>query len=330
MPCNRMTGSLLVLCLAGSAAMAADSLAPRGEVIVLKRCEVEYVRSSQVGVASMGSASTILQDCFVRQGDRVQAGQVLGRIRDQELRVELELRTLEAENDIEVRLSEAKYAQMLSKLKRSEELAHRGGRNYISEEELNLHRIEARASVLDVENAKYRRRLAQLQKRHTEAQVHAREFISPHDGTVVEILKNKGEAISINEPVFRVVDVAHLQITGHINLDDYWRVKKGQRVLVFPEAEGMDLPIEREEFEGRVTFVDRRIDPTTRTCKILTEVDNRDQLLASGLEARMEIFITESGTEPTSSAAIDRPSLPTSRPSAECSGFEELALPPDK
>ena len=60
-------------------------------------------------------------------------------------------------------------------------------------------------------------------------------------------------------------------------------------VRVMPEVEGDDLPIEREVFDGRISFVDSEIDPATRTCRVFAEVENRGGLLRSGLECRMEI-----------------------------------------
>ena len=65
----------------------------------------------------------------------------------------------------------------------------------------------------------------------------------------------------------------------------------------FAELEDGDLPIEREVFEGKITFVDSEIDPKTRTCRVFAEVENRGGLLRSGLECQMEIDLRNpSGT----------------------------------
>ena len=58
---SRLAGSLVAFILAGSPSLAADP-APAGRVIFLSRCEVEYVRSSQIGVAAMETTATILQE----------------------------------------------------------------------------------------------------------------------------------------------------------------------------------------------------------------------------------------------------------------------------
>jgi RND family efflux transporter MFP subunit len=278
-----------------------EATPPSQGVVLLKRCEIDYKRSSLVGVAHMGTTtSSIVQDCYVRLGDRVKAGQILGRVTDRDIRAELELRSAEAQNDINIRVNEARYAEAMNKLKRSESLQKRV---FVSTEELNGQELTAITSKLEIEQSKYQRHLAELQRRLTDTLLHAREYVSPHDGVVVEILKEQGEAVSLNEPIFRVVDVDVLKVSGYLNLNDFWRVRKGQEVRISPEIDGDELPVEEEVFTGHVVFVDSRIDPTTRTCKVVAEVPNRDLLLASGLEARMQISV---GTTPKEGPTLER------------------------
>jgi multidrug efflux pump subunit AcrA (membrane-fusion protein) len=299
-------------------AAAQEPATPSRDVVVVRRCEIEYKRSSMVGVGHMGSTmTTVLQDCLVHLGDRVKAGQVLGRIMDGDIRAELALRTAEAENLLDVRISETKVDQAANRLKRTEKLQKRDV-SYVPAEEKVSQELEMNAAKLLVEESKYELRLAELKRSQAEALLHAREYVSPHDGVVVEIVKEQGEAVSINEPNFRVVDVDRLKVTGYLNLGDYWRVRPGQEVRIVPEIDGEELPIEREVFAGRVVFVDRRIDPANRTCKVVAEVANRDLLLASGLEARMEIVLDppssrEQITEPSQSAPARIQTQPASR-----------------
>jgi multidrug efflux pump subunit AcrA (membrane-fusion protein) len=277
--------------LAAVRVVAGEVPPPSGDVIVLRRCEVNYRRSSHVGVAHMGTSMTsVLQDCLVQLGDRVKAGQVLGRIADREIKVELDLRTAEAENLIDLHISETRGDQAQNRLKRTEKLQKRNT-TYVPAEERVSQELDLAAAKLQIEESKYELRLAELKRRQVDALMHAREYISPHDGVVVEINKEQGEAVSINEPNFRVVEVDWMRVTGYLNLPDYWKVRSGLEVRITPEVDGQDLPIEREVFVGRIVFVDRRIDPSARTCKVVAEVANRDLLLASGLEARMEILL---------------------------------------
>ncbi len=82
-----MPACLLPLLLLAATAPGGDARRrPAGrappQLIVVRRCDVEYERSSLVGPALAGGGATVLQDCLVRRGDRVEPGQVLGRVVD--------------------------------------------------------------------------------------------------------------------------------------------------------------------------------------------------------------------------------------------------------
>src|SRR5262249_36424754 len=151
---------------------AADTPPPSSDVIVLRRCPIEYERSSLLGSSLMG----VLQEVSVRPGEEVKAGQVLGRLQDQDVRAEMELRAVEAESDVEIRIGEARYALAIGKLKTSETLNRR---SFLSAEELKLHKLEADTRALEIEEAKHKKKIAQIQHRQVEAMVHAREFSAP-------------------------------------------------------------------------------------------------------------------------------------------------------
>jgi RND family efflux transporter MFP subunit len=282
---ERSIGTLLALAM-----VASPSVATASDAIELQRCAVEYERTSEVSVTLVAATSTVLQDVYVRAGDRVKSGQVLGRVQDHDARADVELWTAEANSDVDLRAETAKYSHEQVKLRRADALMRR---NLLSQEDFGLAKLEAEIAGLKVEQAKHARRMAQIRLRQAESQLRAREFVNPHDGIVVEVLKNQGEMIASHEPVFRVVDVGRLKVVGHLDVADAWRVQTGQRVRITPEVEGVDLEIEHEIFTGGVVFVDSRIDPETRTCKVIAEVLNRDHRLRSGLEARMTIALKE-------------------------------------
>jgi RND family efflux transporter MFP subunit len=264
---------------AGSLAAADD---PSAGVIALRKCAIEYERMSAVGAPFY----SILQDCLAVPGDQVEAGQLLGRLQDEDARAELRLRELEAASDVEIRLSAAKEAEARSKLARTATLVRR---NAASQEEYNLHRLEAESAALQVEQAKQKRELARVNLRRAQAMVRARALVSPHEGIVVAVLKHRGEPVGANEVIFRVVDPRTLNVVGQADVAEVGRLRVGLPVRVVPEVAGADLDVEREVFHGRITFIDTHIDPLTRTCKVSAQVENRSGLLRAGLETRMEI-----------------------------------------
>jgi RND family efflux transporter MFP subunit len=286
-----IVGLLIGLPLSGLRAVASEPAAERSdEVVVLRRCLVDHERISLVGPSSPG----ILKECFVEPGVAVKQGQVLGRLEDEDVRAEVQLRESAVTSDVDIRLSESKNAMAHNRLKVTASLFQR---NAASREEFMQQRLEAEATALEVENAKYRRQLAEAQLRQAKALLRARELVSPHAGVITEVLKRPSEPVAPNMPVFRVVEVDRLLITGQVDVVDVWRLRVGQPVKIIPEIAGADLALEREVFPGRISFIDTRVDPLSQTCKVLAKCENRDRLLRAGLEARMEILTGGSTAE---------------------------------
>ncbi len=267
---------------------------PQTSGILLKRCTLEYKKTSLLGANQFG----VLEECRVAPGDRVKAGQVLGHLLDEVFRAELNARATQAASDIAIRVAEAKHKLALSQLERTQKLINR---NFASYEELSIRSQEEEAERLSIEEARQNKRLAELQRKQTEATIRSREIRSPHDGVVVEVLKVPGQSISAVDTVLRVVDPSELRVTGYLDVTDAWRVRPGQAVKIWADISGAELEIEKEAFTGQVEYVDILISPESRTCKVTAIVPNREERLRSGLEARMEINLGGPGVNPAKS-----------------------------
>ncbi len=261
----------------------------RRGIVVLPHCDVEYEQSSLVSGHSGMASAWPLQDCLVRLGDRVKAGQVIGRLVDRELRTQLALLKAEAESDIAIRLAESRRTELTLKLARIEKLRTKA-HGYASEEEYDLIRVQAETARLLIEEAKYKRKIAQMQCMEMEAQIKNREIVAPHDGIIVDVFRKPGESVIAGQPVFQVVEADRLRITAYSNLSDFTRIRRGQRIEIALETEALDPRLRGRKFEGKVLFVDKRIDAKSQTCRIVAEVENQDLSLAAGLEARMTIY----------------------------------------
>ena len=277
----RLTIALATALAVLTASAAADPADPSAATTVVRRCAVEFEFDTPVGSPTF----SILQDCLVRLGDRVKAGQVLGRLQDEDVKSEVRLREAEASSDVEVRLSEARSAQASGKAQRTTALVQR---NAASREELLLHKLEAAAAALEVEQARHKRRLAALQLDRAKAVLRTRELVSPHDGVVAAVVHRQGEAVAPRDPIFQIIDPNRLRVVAKVDVTDLARLRVGQAARVVPEIAGADLPVEHEVFHGRIAYIDSRIDPETRTCRVHVLTENRAGALRAGLEARVE------------------------------------------
>jgi hypothetical protein len=72
-------------------------------------------------------------------------------------------------------------------------------------------------------------------------------------------------------------------------LEHAWKVAVGNRVAVRLNVPDVNLPREKNVFEGRITFVDVTVQPVTRQTRVFAVVSNRANILRAGLTADMSI-----------------------------------------
>jgi multidrug efflux pump subunit AcrA (membrane-fusion protein) len=173
--------------------------------------------------------------------------------------------------------------------------------------ELSECELDVEKTRLDIEDAKQKCRESAALVLEADGQIRARTILAPHGGVVVKVYKKLYETVTPTQPVYRVVDVGQVRVTGYLDVEDCWKVRVGREVLIAPEIGGSDHPIERETFPGRVVYVDSEIDPKTNTCRVVAEAKNRDGLLKAGLEGRMEILPASAAAPPASVGALSPP-----------------------
>lgn len=121
------------------------------------------------------------------------------------------------------------------------------------------------------------RDIAKLQLAIAQEQLARRQIRSPISGLVVEKLKEAGEAVDINEPVFRLVDISRVYLQVFIESTAALKLTRGQQVTVrFPEYS--DHPS-----EGAIDFIDPRIDGASGLVRIKILIDNSERKLIAGM-----------------------------------------------
>jgi len=168
---------------------------------------------------------------YVKEGDYVKAGGIIGKI----------------DNSI--------LTESIEELKTQMSLA-----NTIYEKQKNLwdQKIGTEVQYLQAKNNKeaLERKLSTLN-----AQLSQTNIISPMAGVVDMVNVKVGEMASPGMGVVRVVNLSNLKVTAKVSDTYAASVKKGDEVIVkFPDL--------KKEYKARITFVSTAVDPLSRTFTI--------------------------------------------------------------
>jgi membrane fusion protein (multidrug efflux system) len=173
----------------------------------------------------------------VEETDHVQAGRLLARIDDAELRAQLEISRVD--------LNEATLAY-----DRVQKLVH---------EEL--------ISVEEFEQAKARFESAKAQINGIEIQLGYTRILAPFGGLIIERYVKFAEHVSVGQPLFRIADFDPLLCPIQVPERLLSSLRKGQRAYLTVEA----WPGER--FDARVLRISPVVDSNTGTIKVTLQVD---------------------------------------------------------
>jgi RND family efflux transporter MFP subunit len=100
---------------------------------------------------------------------------------------------------------------------------------------------------------------------------------APSTGTITSRSVNPGEVIEANKELMRVTDLTTVWVVGHVYEKDLATVRIGSGANITSEA------YPGRVFRGRVSYVDPKIDTTTRTAQVRIELANPRQMLKIGM-----------------------------------------------
>jgi RND family efflux transporter MFP subunit len=100
---------------------------------------------------------------------------------------------------------------------------------------------------------------------------------APLSGTVLARGVNPGEVLTGAKELFRIGDLSSVWIVGQVFEKDFASVRVGIPAVITTPS----YPDRR--FSGRVSFIDPRVDPQTRTAQVRIEVNNPGGMLRLGM-----------------------------------------------
>jgi RND family efflux transporter MFP subunit len=237
---------------------------------------VGTVRAAQTSTLASQIMGNIVE-IRVREGDRVQRGQVLAVIDDSQPRAALD-RATAADSAVQQQFVAAESDLWLaeSTLQRYQILYQRKSVSPQEFDEVKAHQQAARARR-DMAQADQARMKAELAEARTALDY--TRIRSPFDGVVTEKRIDPGTLASPGVPIFTVEDVHRYRLEAAINESDLRYLRTGQQVPVVIDAFG------NTELPGRVVQIMPAADAASRSFLVKIEL-TADTRLRSGLFGR--------------------------------------------
>jgi multidrug efflux pump subunit AcrA (membrane-fusion protein) len=238
----------------------------------------------------------ILEKMLVKEGDWVQAGQVIAELDHRLYELELEAARLKhkisetkATDDIDTRYSTKSKEVANATLLRSESAVNKYPQS-ITATELEQLKLELERATLSIEKSEFDRKLSQYEAdlnlqetAATEYKLSQRVIHSPIDGLVVEALPQQGEWLNAGQTIVRVVQLDRMRIKAMRPIDQIDQSFVGRRAVFISATNG-------EKYEGTIHFVSPEIFLGVQKIEFWFDVDNPDRKLRRREPGRVEIL----------------------------------------
>jgi RND family efflux transporter MFP subunit len=209
---------------------------------------------------------------LAREGERVAENQVIAT---------LDTSDLQARLDGQVAALEEGKARLDIARKNRENNLQLLRQKFISQNAFDTTDSTFEASAASVRSADAQVRLAR--KAMDDAVVR-----SPIAGIVARRMVNAGEKVSVDSPLFTVVDLTHMEVEAPAPATEVPNVRPGQPATFRVDGFG------ERSFEGRVERINPAADPGSRSIMLYVSIPNRDGALKGGMFAKGQVVVDRS------------------------------------
>ncbi len=263
--------------------------------IVIKSALLTISNAVDIPVEQAG----VLESIHIREGQAVKRGELIGKLKNTDLRIQLERAKLEyeiatttAESQVDIEYAKKSHAVAVADLQRSEQ-ANQRVTNSIPAARIAKQRLERDRTMLQLEQAERDFRIAEMKSRLAannielaQSQVNKSMIYSPVEGVVVAVESRGGEWVEPSQTVARVVSVNPLQMEGFVPAEKARRMRPGMSVTVDFQQEWVKDPA-----LGKVTFIDPEANPVNLNVSVWCEIENSNRDLIPGMRGDIEIEI---------------------------------------
>jgi multidrug resistance efflux pump len=238
-----------------------------------------------------------LTELAVREGQLVKKGDLIVRLNDDELQIQLERAQIEhqiaamaAESQVDIEYARKSRDVAAADLQRSEQ-ANLRVKNSIPQARIEKQKLEKDRTVLQLEKAQRDFRIAQLnanlaknEVKNAQSQLNKAKILSPADGMIVSVENQPGEWVEPSQTLARMVRVDRLRIEGFLPAESARLIEVGQPVTINFQPDWI-----RESVPGKIVFVSPEANPVNLNVQIWAEFDNPEGRFLPGIRGDIMI-----------------------------------------
>ncbi|MBU2691530.1 MAG: efflux RND transporter periplasmic adaptor subunit [Candidatus Eisenbacteria bacterium] len=231
---------------------------------------------------------------LVQDGDRVRAGQLIGKIDQREYSINLDesrysrfkaLSSIAAESDTFTVNKQA----LQEFIRAREELDNQFNNKQISQEEYRVRRFELEVEAL--QKGAFRQEVfeqrtglaeARLAEERATLNLENTEIRAPFDGVVQGLSVVLGEIVSAGTPICTIYNNDRLEAVANVLEADLGNLVEGRPALLVIPATGDTL-------QTRIAVISPNLDEASRTCEVIIRFDNIGGRLRPGMFVRAQI-----------------------------------------
>jgi RND family efflux transporter MFP subunit len=223
--------------------------------------------------------SGVIHTSNLKEGESVKKGDTLVSLDNRLL--DASLKVLEARMNSTARLvaASARLALLVKRLVTLQELAARGS---AQSDEVDKAQSDVDIAKAEVLAERESQAIAKLKYDELREQIARRTLVSPIDGVVIHVARDRGELVSANQSVVaHIAELDKLHVVSHVAKNLAAELTIGQAVDV--------LLSDGFKHQGNIEFISPVADPRSGTIQIKVVLDNANGELKSGLRAELSL-----------------------------------------
>lgn len=240
-------------------------------------CLIEPNQMVEIRSATEG----IIENIYVKRGDRVKEGQTLVELESSAEKSAVEMAKYRSQMEGKIASAKNRLDFATKKFNRTQELQKQ---NFVSAQAGDEAEAEQRIAEAELKDAIENQELAKRDYQHAVDLLSLRILRSPLDGVVVDRMLNPGdlaESGTGRKPVLKIAQIDPLLVEVALPLEVYGKLRVGMTGMVTPEKL-------KGRYQAEITVVDSVFDAASGMFGVRLEMKNRRAAIPGGIRCQVE------------------------------------------